>query len=185
MPCLINKDQPIRVRLSKTGVIHAAAYRDYGGFTQWTHTRDSKGSIYVPRQKRLQIACRWGNMKIPLDKFIVPNTTPITCKSCMKQMGMVEGPVSPKRYVVRNIKTGEFMKNTSSRCSGWSDSLTDAFFFRTEYTAKDKCKVYRHLVGDELMTYAEWVKAGQPKFKSKRMYNTNLEIRVVKFTLED
>ena len=182
MYCLANKDQPVRIRLTKGGVVHAAAYSDYGPFTRYQHSTGR--SEYVPKRKVLQIACRWKTLE-GLDKFIVPNTEKITCKSCMKRMDMVEGPVSPKRYVVRNKDTGEFMKNTSSRCSGWSESLTDAFFFRTEHTARAKCKVMHYLVGDKLMTYTEWAKAGRPSRSYKRINDPNLEVKSVKFTLED
>jgi len=182
MLCPTSKDRPLRVQLTKGGVIHAATYRDYGGFTRYIHN-EQRGE-YVPKQKRLEIACRWKAPILSKD-HLVPNTTHITCKSCMKRMGMSEGPVSPKRYVVRRIDTGEFMKNTASRCSGWSDSLTDAFFFRTEHTARDKCKVMRYRAGNKLMTYAEWGKAGRPRVKYERVYDPNLEAKSVKFTLEE
>ena len=48
MYCLADKDQPLRVRLTKSGVVHAAAYRNYGGFTQW-YQCDNR-SEYVPKQ---------------------------------------------------------------------------------------------------------------------------------------
>ena len=181
MYCLADKDQPLRVRLTKSGVVHAAAYRNYGGFTQW-YQGDNR-SEYVPKQKRLEIACRWRRPGT-LDEFLVPNTEKITCKSCMKRMGMVEGPISPKRYVVHNKDTGEYLKNTNTRCSGWSDSLSDAFFFRTEHTAEDKCKVYRYRVGNKLLTYTEWAKAGRPERKQERIHDPCLEVKAVKITLE-
>jgi len=191
MSCLADRDQPLRVRLSKDGVVHAAAYRNFGGFTRYSyssynHNSDTAESReeYVPKQKRIEIACRWRFPKKDMSKLLISNAENITCKSCMKRMGMVEGPISPKRYVVLNKDTGEYMKNTSSRCSGWSESLSDAFFFRTEHTAKDKCRVSRYRVGDELMTYAELKKAGNPKYKRERIDDPCLEVRSVKIVLD-
>lgn len=165
MRCLINKDQPLRVQISKGGVIHAAA-----------HTKDPK---------KLSIACRWESLEEPFKGYLVSNTTSITCKACMKRIGMYENPESPKRYIVRKIDSGEFLKNTNSRCSIWSNSVSDAFFFRKKHTARNKCEVVFHRVGDKLMTFVEWVEAGRPINELETIHDPNLEIKAVKFTLED
>lgn len=183
MLCLANKDQPLRVKLAENGVVHAAAYRDFGGFTRWAPS----GSKWVPKQKQLEIACRWRAPRKDLEKFLVSRTkNNITCKSCMKRMGMLEGPISPERYVVRRIDSDEFLKNTNSRCSGWSDNLSDAFFFRTKHTAMAKCKVYRYQVGDKLLTYSEYRKINpHSTVRCERMHDPNLEVKKVKIELEE
>lgn len=137
MPCLL-KDQPLRVRFTPKGVVHAASYRRYGGFSYY-HCA-SKRFKNIPEHEVVQIACRWREPKEDLSKFLVSNKEKITCKACIKRMGMDDGPESPERYVIRRKSDGKFMKNTYSRCSGWSDSITDAFFFRKRYTAVGKCR---------------------------------------------
>jgi hypothetical protein len=188
MFCSASKDQPIRVRTSKKGVVHGAAYQNYGGFTRYRGAErmgEKDAGEYVPKQQRLTLACRWKKPK-GLEEFIVPNTEQITCKQCMKRMGMIEGPIAPKRFVVRRLDTGEFMKNTNSRCSGWAESLTDAFFFRREHTAKMKCSEYHFRVDDELIGYSELRKRGlhTKDYKMEYTHNSNYEIRPVKITLE-
>jgi len=188
MYCSANKDQPLRLRFTPKGVVHAGSYQDYGGFTRYLYKPSLSGTgqqtEYVPKQKVVRIACRWKDPKPDMENYIISNQTQITCKACMLRMDMVEGPVSPKRFVVRNTETGEFLKNTTSRCSGWSDSLSDAFFFRTEHTAKSQCKVIRYRAGNKLMTYVEWAKAGRPKVKYERTYDPCLEVKSVRITLE-
>jgi len=180
MPCIYG-DQELRVQLTKGGVIHAGTYQNFGGFTR--HDWKSGVTEFIPKRRGIRIACSWD--EIPESK-LVDKKEKITCKNCMKRMGLDESPLSPQRFVVRRKDTGEFMKNTGTRCSGWSNSITDAFFFKRKHTALDKCKLWRYKAGNVVLTYSEWVAKGRPKnFKRVKIYDPNLEIRPVKFELED
>jgi len=101
MPCLMT-DQPLRVRLTKTGVVHAGAIQDYGGFTRSTYAGPGiRGtSKYVPKQKRVAIACKWRMPEEGYSEHVISNKENITCKSCMKKIGMMDD--IPLSTAVRN-----------------------------------------------------------------------------------
>ena len=105
-------------------------------------------------------------------------------------MGMDETPLAAQRFIVRKKSTAEFFKNTSTRCSPWSDSVTDAFMFKRKHTAQDKCKTGRYEVDGKLYTYSEYHKLPRdrdghlPKYKYKKILNPDLEVRPVKIIVE-
>lgn len=183
----IHGDQPLRIKLTPGGVTHAGSYQDYGGFhrTKYHHLHGTEASReWVPKQKRVIQACRrWRNQK-ELANHLVANSNEITCKSCMKLMGLIEEPVSAERYIIRKISTGEFYKNTTSRCTPWSDSVYDAFFFRKEHTAVQKCKRWRYFVDGDPLTYSDWLTAGRPRHEHKIIMDPDLEVRPVDVTVK-
>ncbi len=186
MPCIYG-DQPLRIKLTEKGVTHAGAYYDYGGFNRTKYDPTSgvaRTREYVPKQKRVRMVCRWRGVPENLDEYVVSNKNKITCKQCQKLMGLTETPLATDRFVVRKKSTGEFGKNTSTRCTPWSDSLNDAFFYKRRHTAEDKCKMYRYEVDGKLITYGEWAAAGRPKHSLRRVSNPDLEVKTVKIRLE-
>ena len=164
MPCLLNTDQPLRVQLSNNGVIHAGRFyttRPHTSIT-WVGEAENRIEHYHPAKEVVQIACSW---KDTSEEKIVSNNKSITCKNCMKRMGMVEGPIFPTRFVVRKKDTGEFYKNTTTRCSEWADDISDAFLFKRE------CDALRHCTNQ--------------RYRSGGVINPNKEVKKVKIILED
>ena len=180
MSCVFG-DKPLRIQLSRGGVIHAGSYEDYGGFTRGF----GENREYVPKQKRVSIVCRWRGLPDNLDQYLVSNDHEITCKTCQKQMGLIEEPLAKDRFIIRKKSTGEFFKNTSTRCTSWSDSITDAFFFKRRHNAQEKCKHYRFETEDgRLLTYNEYIQLGRPPYTGRRVIDPDLEVKKVKFILE-
>ena len=110
MPCLLNADQPLRVQLSNNGVIHAGRFhttRPHTSVTWSGRVDDHFERTEHPAKEVVQIACSW---KDTSEEKIVSNNKSITCKNCMKRMGMVEGPIFPTRFVVRK-KDGNIYSN--------------------------------------------------------------------------
>jgi hypothetical protein len=188
MPCLLNKDQPLRVQLSKNGVVHAGDWTTEGGGYRYTYHAHGRTEEKVPLAKKIRVACKWRGVD---PKFEISNKESITCKSCMKAMGMIEGPVFPKRYVVRRKDTGEFYKKTASRCSVWAPDLIDAWFFKRQADALNYCK-RGHYVDDEGNVHKtqeyyidEDKRIRRGKYRYEKYLHPNFEVRTVKITLED
>lgn len=184
MPCIYG-DQPLRVRLTKNGVVHAASYQEFGGFSRYNSKTGEH--TQVPKRKYISVVCRrwkWAEEPKDLKSKLISNKEKITCKSCQERMGLTDKPLSPKRFVVRRKSDGKFLKNTNTRCTSWSDSVTDAFFFKREHTAASKCKTGRYKVGTRFLTYSEWQAAGRPNREYVRIYDPDLEVKTVKITLE-
>lgn len=176
MPCLISKDQPLRIRMTAKGVVHAgdmefrAAYTDGLG--------DKIPSRYVPVR-----VCRYGS--VPYHTVIKPQTQ-ITCKACMKMMGILEEPVFPKRYVVQEVSTGAFFKNTDSRCTSWSNALSDAFLYKHEHQARKRC-MRNEWVGDDgtILQHTPTYKDGMKNFRFRRVPTQDYIVRAVNIVLEE
>lgn len=180
MPCLLSNDQPLRVQLSKGGVIHAGDHHHYTERRLWKG--GSRLDEVIPAHTGIRIACSW--REIPLDKEVSKKKT-ITCKNCMKRMGMIEGAVFPDRFVVRRKDTGEFFKNTRSRCSVWSEDISDAWFYKRRGDAEKKGKRVRWI--DDKGTAHDcsyWV-ARQKGWRREEYYDPNIEVKKVKIELED
>jgi len=179
MPCLLDKDQPLRVQTSKGGVIHAGDYHIFGGYTSWNSLTGKKN---IPREEDVRTACSWKRVS---KSKIVSNKKPITCKNCMKKIGMVEGPVFPDRFVVRRKDTGEFFKNTRSRCSVWADDLTDAWFYKRRGDAMRKIKRVRYVDRDGVAHDCSLFDARRLGYKREVYEDPNMEIKKIRITLED
>ena len=188
MSCVFG-DQPLRLQLSKNGVIHAGSYQSYGGFKRWH--RETNEYENVPVQKRIRVVCSRWRPGERLEKFLVSSQENITCKDCMKLMGLIEEPLAGDRFVIRKKSTGEFYKNVTTRCTMWADNITDAFFFKRKHTAEAKCKMTRYVVEDKLLTYSEminWRKKNDDRGNvypsRKRIMDPDLEVRKVNISLE-
>ena len=188
MPCLLNKDQPLRVKLSKNGVTHAGDYFTTRAYTQYSAA--NRDGEKIPSREVVRIACSWKNVG---KSKVVSNKEPITCKNCMKAMGMVDGPVFPDRFVIQNTETGEFFKNTRSRCSVWSADVTDAWFYKRKGDAKRQTQTTKYKLDDgRLVTYSELrqihggtILYADARKRSVRVDKPGYKIRKVKITLED
>jgi hypothetical protein len=187
MSCLYG-DQPLRIQLSKNGVIHAGSYQNYGGFLRSRFDPINgvlSGSEWVPEKKQINIACRHMKYGESLEHKKISNKKKITCKSCMKLMGLLDEPLSTDRFVVRRKDTGEFFKNTNTRCTSWSDSVYDAFFFKRRHTAEGRCKVMKYETKDgTLLSYKEWVAKDRPSARPRGVYDQNLEVKKIKVSIE-
>ncbi len=181
--CLMSKDQPLRVQLTNNGVVHAGRWDK----TYKTIRRIADGQyMTIPPRDIVRIACSW--KEVPEGK-IISNKNSITCKNCQKKIGLVEGPVFPDRFVIRNTKTGQFFKNTTSRCSAWADDLTDAFLWKRRGDAENRCKTggwydeegnrhhHQKYIRDE-----NGIISGKV-YKYKQIRNPDLEIKRVKITI--
>lgn len=195
MACIFG-DQPERVQMSPKGVVHAASYINVGGF--YIH-KWKEEDVWIPKEKKLFLACKRASGNV-LRKWIVNRNTPITCKNCLKAMGLLDEQET-KRYVVFNTKTKEFFKNTNSNCSQWSEDIYESFLFRREHTAEQQCMVWRYRVKDTimnyiewadagkpeyiLMNYKEWVAAGRPEHYKERIKDKNLEVKRVILSIDE
>ena len=182
----MSKDQPLRVQFTEKGVVHAGEYGIFGGEhkTIWGE-RDENGRLKtkkMPQRKGIRIACSW--KEVPLSAE-VSNRKTITCKNCMKKMGMVEGPVFPDRWVIRRKDTGEFLKNTSSRCTAWSEHVIDAWFWKRKGDAKKRCKTGRWVDNQGRPHKLQKYEDGKGLYEYEWIVDPNLEIKRVKVTLED
>ena len=179
MACIFG-DQPERVQMSPTAVVHAASYINVGGHNVY---RWREGNTWVPKEKKLFLACKRTSNNIQ-EKWIVSRNTPITCKHCLKAMGLLDEQET-KRYVVFNIKTKEFFKNTNSNCSQWSEDIYESFLFRREHTAEQQCIVWRYRVKNILMNYTEWVAAGRPDYHKEKVRDKDLEVKRITLSIDE
>ena len=183
MYCRAAKDYDMRVQIGN-GKVHGARMSEYGGFTRYMMGGDRER---IPVQNVVSIACKWKH--IPEDSpHITDKRKTITCKNCQKAMGMAEGAVFPDRFVIRKKDTGEFYKNTRSRCSVWSEDISDAWLWKRKGDAKRITHHKRWEIDGQLLTYSELLKRGlnyrTARGKEVRIADPNLEIRKVKITLE-
>ena len=179
MPCLLNTDQPLRVQTAKGGVIHAGDYHHFHGRHIW---RSGRKGEYIEPHEGVRIACSW--KEVPKSK-VVDNRNAITCKNCMKKMGMDESAVFPDRYVIRRKDTGEFFKNTRSRCSMWSKDLSDAWFYKRKGDTKKRINRVRYVDDAGMEHSCGYYVAKQKGYRRIEYADPNLEVKKVKITLED
>jgi hypothetical protein len=185
MACIYG-DQPLRIQKAKDGVIHAGSYQDYGGFTSMVYNRETGRSEnkFIPKRKRISIVCSRYSRDDTVESDLVENTHSITCKSCLKLMGLIDDSENAKRFVIVSKETGEFYKNTSTRCSVWSESIYEAFFFKRKGTAEAKCMSWVYIVDGKILKYREWQAAGRPKATHTRLPDPNMEVKMVKIMVE-
>ena len=175
MACIFG-DQPERVRISAKGAVHAAAYVKTGGYKSYA------SGNWIPIVEKLRIACKRTLNDIP-ERWIISRNTSITCKHCLKAMGLLTGP-EIKRYIVYNTKTEEFFRNTNTRFTQWTEDINDSYLFKNKHAAEDRCLVIRYRVKDVLISYKEWEAAGSPMCKREEVKDENLEVKQVTITID-
>lgn len=179
-------DQNLRIQLAPGGVIHCGAVHTVGPYTKYRMDplTGKMADIKVDRYQEVRMTCK--QQECSRGK-LVDSSTPITCKHCLKKISLGEdAPVSPQRFVVLNTKTKKYFKNNSTRCSPWSDFITDAFLFKAKHTAEDKTLGWRYVYEDDQLTYGEWVKRGRPETHiHTRVKLPYLEVRPVRITIEE
>jgi hypothetical protein len=179
MYCKAAKDYDMRVQIGK-GKVHAAYMSTYGGFTRYVGGINGRKEK-EPVQKVVYTACSWKRFP-ETSRHITNKNKTITCKNCQKAMGLIEGPVFPNRFVIRKKDTGEFYKNTRSRCSVWAEDLCDAWFWKRQGDARRVCKRTRWYDENGNVVprpnYRE-----MSRFRKETYYDPNLEIIPVEFKL--
>ncbi len=193
MHCRIPIDWDKRFQLSKDGVVHAARTINVKTTVQYkynytSHKQERVGT--VPAHDRLMSACSTYWSKDPNDFMEVANTTEITCKNCMKAMG-IKPTVAPsnKRYVLMEVASGYFYKNGGYSTSVWQDDVMNATLYKTKKGARDNGKISFYMKGKKRLTSAEHWKIESKKEREKYKYHTELSdkyvVRAVQIKLLD
>jgi len=142
--CILKEDHPLRVRFGPGLAVHAAQEYTFGGFQRFV---TGGGLVTVPEQKRITIACggipsrlyEKGSANIKR-KHIMPNTTSITCKKCLKALGMDdEYKPSTTRYVVYDNEAEEYYRHSRYSCS-WVKHMLDATLYKVRAAAEAHTK---------------------------------------------
>jgi hypothetical protein len=89
-----------------------------------------------------------------------------------------------KRYIVYNTETKEFFRNSTSRCSKWTEDINDSYLFKRRQAAEDRCLVRHHRVKDVLVSYDKWRLAGSPICEWEMVKDENLEVKQVTITID-
>ena len=142
--CILKEDHPLRVQFGPGLVIHAAREYIYGGYTRYI---PGGGSERIPEQKRVTVACGGAVSRLYdrkdsryVSDYLVPNTTPITCRNCLRRLGMDEDyKASNVRYVVFNNKTEEYYRHSRYSCS-WVNHMLDATLYKVKPAAEKHTK---------------------------------------------
>jgi len=166
MVCILKQDHPLRVQFGPGLVVHAARQDMYGGFYRYRYT--SSESELVPKRKIVCIPCKnrysLKEQGLFADNYLVPNTTPITCKLCLKRLGMSEEKASPVRYVIIDNETGEYYKHARYSCS-WVQDMLDATLYKMRHPAEQhtKRRFWEDCEGNEISRdeYQKLVKKGK------------------------
>ena len=181
--CRAIPDHPIRVQFGKGLVIHAARKETCGGYDRRDYTGPGVKIIHISEREVVRIACRWED--IPKE-YVVKNTTPITCKQCLKALGMFEKEASPKRFVVKRRDTGEYFQK-KRHCPKWVDNILDATMYKVKPAAESHTKrvFYRDTDGNEV-PYGEYCKRQKTDEQIIRTIekHSNYEVKTVKITVE-
>jgi hypothetical protein len=133
--CSIKRDYPMRVQFGKGLAVHAAY-----------------ASAAYKESPRIYIACCYKKISA---SDVISNTNKITCKSCMKQMGILDEKASPVRYIVKDNETGQYLKK-GSYCIGWVDDPTNATLYKMKHVADDHTMLSLYESDDgRRLTYGE------------------------------
>lgn len=118
MACKPYRDYPERAKVSKSGVVHAAFMT--------TQVRDSKEVPFV------RLACSYD--LLDMDKLVEKGTS-ITCKNCMRELGITDGKVYSTRYLLQRLDTDDFYRKT--RVWGdWVRDMPNATLYKTRGVAE-------------------------------------------------
>jgi hypothetical protein len=181
--CVLKQDHPFRIQFGPNLVVHAAREYTYGGFYRSTYKYNSgnRSKEYIPEQKRITLACSRGAWKYTetdenMKNYLVPNNTPITCKSCLKKLGMDEDyEPSNVRYVVKDNETEEYYRHGYG-CS-WVENILDATLYKVKHGAENHTRryVYADDKGNQL-AYNKFAKLREiDKEKAQRYKRTRIK----------
>lgn len=186
------KEYDMRAQLTSGGVVHAAYKHTIGPYT--TYSWGNREGTKVPQQEGVFLACRRRMLRIEdslSEKDILPKNTAVTCKNCLKVMGITAEEPTPTRYIVIDTKTGMYFKKTRNFCSDpWVDDVLDATIYKSQSAAVHQTKrvFYYDADGNE-MPYKEYNKMGFKERQERGWYTKYLphpryEVKEVKITIE-
>jgi len=169
--CKTGKDYDLRVRYSENGVVHAAYKHTIGPFKTWRGL-ESGGMEEKPAREVVAIACKRIGFSNPgvNEEHLVPSTHKITCKNCLRVMGVIKPKPTPVRYVVMDSKTGEYLKRERGFCKNpWVENIFDATLYKSRPAAIEQTKRYRYYDADgRELTHKEFYSHGHATGNEKR-----------------
>jgi hypothetical protein len=196
MPSWCIKDYDLRVRYHDGGVVHAAYKHTIGPYKTWRGL-GSGGMEEKPAREVVAIACKRVGFSNPgvNEEHLVSNKNEITCKNCLRVMGVITPKTTSARYVVVDTKTGMYLKRGRGFCKDpWVEDVLDATIYRSKPAAIHQTKRYRYFDGnDNEMTHKEFYSHGHATGNEKRRElgwyskygpHPRYEVKEVKITIE-
>ena len=164
------KDYDLRVQYHDGGVVHAAYKHTIPKHTTWMGL--GRKGIEVPAHETVAIACKrpdFSNDGVN-EAHLVPSKNEITCKNCLRVMGIIKPKPTPVRYVILNTETGEYLKRERGFCkSPWVENIFDATLYKSRPAAVEQTKRYRYYDAEgKEMTHEEYYQYGHANGNEKR-----------------
>lgn len=184
MRCSTPKEFPKRVKTHSGKVIHAARITISAPYTYYSNEH---GAITRPEKKTVFTAC----YQTPTNSLQeVDNTEVITCKKCMKAMGMLDKATFTKRYVLCEIESGYFFRKAGYR-KNWVNNFADATLYKVRAAAEKQGNIleYFDIEGNEMSRkayYSILQAERRPKgmYMKERFAEEKYKIRIVNLTLD-
>lgn len=162
MPSWCVKDYDLRVQYKEGGVVHAAYKHTVPKHSTWTGL--DRRSIEVPAREVVAIACKRVGFSNPgvNEVHLVPSNNKITCKNCLRVMGIIKAETTPARYVVVDTKTSMFLKRARGFCKDpWVEDILDATIYKSRPAAVNQTKLHRYYdVNGKELTHKEYYVGG-------------------------
>lgn len=140
MVCRYQQDYPYRMVVAKGGVVHAACIEYRRGHTTYTYkAKGEKGfRKEIPPRDVYTRACKWEDIGLAEgEEMLVASSTEITCKQCLKAMGIVEARASAERYAVMEAESGKFFKKSARWCKDpWVSDILNATLYQMRSAAE-------------------------------------------------
>ena len=120
----------------------------------------------------------------------VPHNSEITCKHCLRELGMNEKSRTPLRFVLVEKESGYFFKKQSWRTS-WVRELTEATLYAVEGVARSygEKAFYEHRSSKKRISYTEYRQldsSSKQEYVLKKEFNDKLfEVKKVKMEIVD